>query len=60
MPTKAELERQVKSLKLQLANALAETRGTMDEGTEVTEFRQCNKHLRSQLNKLQTQLERER
>ena len=60
MPTKAELERQVKSLKLQLANALAETRGTVDEGAEVTELRQCNEHLRSQLNKLQTRLERER
>ena len=46
MPTKAELERQVKSLKLQLANALAETRGTVDEGGEVTELRQCNEHLR--------------
>ena len=51
MPTKAKLECQVKSLKLQLANALAETRGTMDEGAEVTELRQFNKHLRSQLNK---------
>ena len=60
MPTKAQLERQVKSLKLQLANALAETRGTVDEGAEVTELRQCNEHLRSQLNKLQTRLERER
>ena len=60
MPTKAELERQVKSLKLQLANALAETRGTRDEEAEVTELRQCNEHLCSQLNKLQTQLERER
>ena len=60
MPTKAELERQVKSLKLQLANALAETRGAMDEGTEVTKLCQCNEHLRLQLNKLQTQLEQER
>ena len=60
MSTKAELERQVKSLKLHMANALAETRGTVDEGTEVTELRQCNEHLRSQLNKLQTRLERER
>ena len=60
MPTKAELERQVKSLKLQLANALAETRGTVDEGAEATKLRQCNEHLRSLLNKLQTRLERER
>ena len=60
MPTKAEQERQVKSLKLQLAKALAETRGTRDEEAEVTELCQCNEHLCSQLNKLQTQLERER
>ena len=39
MPTKAELERQVKSLKVQLTNALAEARGTpCEKAAEVTEL----------------------
>lgn len=39
MPTVAELEHQDKSLKLQLANALAEACGTPDEeAAEVTEL----------------------
>ena len=61
MPTKAELERQVKSLKLELANALAETRGTPDEeAAEVTELRQRNESLCTQLSELQAQLELEK
>ena len=39
MPTKAKPESQVKSLKVQLTNALAEARGTLDEeAAEVTEL----------------------
>ena len=61
MPTKAELERQVKSLKLHLANALAEARGTPDkEAAEVTELRQRNESLCTQLSELQAQLELEK
>ena len=61
MSTKAELERQVKSLKLELANALAEARGTPDEeAAEVTELRQRNESLCTQLSELQAQLELEK
>ena len=39
MLTKAELKRQVKSLKVQLTNALAEAHGTPgEEATEVAEL----------------------
>lgn len=68
MPTKAELERQVKSLKLQLATALAETRGTTEDGdSAVTDhtatLRDLQKHndtLSAQLRELQEQLEVEK
>ena len=56
MPIKAELEHQVKSLKVQLTNALAEARGTLD----VTELQRCNKSLCTQLSELQAQLELEK
>ena len=62
MPTKAELECQVKSLKVQLTNALAiEARGTPDEETaEVTELQRRNEGLCTQLSELQAQMELEK
>ena len=60
MHTKAELERQVRSLKLQLANALEGARGIPDDkAPEVAELRQRNETLSTQLHELQAQLESE-
>ena len=60
MPTKAKLERQVRSLKLQLANALEGARGIPDDkAPEVAELRQRNETLSTQLHELQAQLESE-
>ena len=56
MPIKAELEHQVKSLKVQLTNALAEARGTLD----ITELQLRNESLCTQLSELQAQLELEK
>ena len=60
MPTKAELEHQVRPLKLQLAYALEGARGIPDdEAPEVAELRQRNETLSTQLHELQAQLESE-
>ena len=64
MPTKAELERQVKSLKLQLAQALAygarggqDPEGTTNHSAALMELQQqCNHTLNKQLSELQTEL----
>ena len=50
MLTKAKLERKIKSLKLQLTNALAKARSIPDEeAVEVIELQLCNENLYKQL-----------
>ena len=47
MPTKAKLEHQLKSLKIQLANVLAVICGTSNEEVELTELHDLYQHYMS-------------